>query len=718
MSLNANNDLRMDVIECIVDCPLMVGFENYGDRTPNLATRILANFDMVETGIIQGVDQEKWIDMIKKMVELRQGGQLIDIWKEIYRSVDVNQKYQYGRVIKDLIAQLSSVCILDVEKISGKGQVFANFDNVVDAAQRRWTKFKRAIADSRPWLANKAERDFNLILRDYAGQHKAIIQRCWGDEFLEELLKDKDLRSRYMTIKTQFNRVRDDAMNKAQGLAKMHTTMKAMHGNKDKEMLNQFTTLEFEVAETLEQLVTALKVIVKHPNITNDQRCTYVWEVIESSPVRMEILNHLRLTSFSLDGAKSEPIGGDFANIKNLQRKVANWTLERVRKGDIDTHFDIAPAPEFSEKFSTLELDPKYFIQQHIKNVNGYLALIDQQLQAHLQEGTADCLPDFTHSLPDFILRVIGNCNCQEELCNALFPWVINWGSSPEERTETIRKAVEHFCSYKFKEKEHASLYKHADRDQVIQPWDKNHASWYGGKSEEKEKEMTPKEDFLKTIFTDVLKSNEFGVIAKYEQQSPENKEAVDKLIDALYENFVKPTMSKINETEAGNLGKPCNNTLYQPAPEPHAHTPNYVVGYPVNYTDVYLGRPAPETRQIQLPSGQLVTIQGSKGDPMLDQLAGIFTANLPPKRVSDVKHVIEFIAFDLCHQVVYKEDLEQVEVRISLVPRGSVLKTIFTTRAINLDQALHVYKCYKETLVQTCNVNQAIAALQHHFSG
>lgn len=33
MSLNANNDLRMDVIECIVDCPLMIGFENYGDRT-------------------------------------------------------------------------------------------------------------------------------------------------------------------------------------------------------------------------------------------------------------------------------------------------------------------------------------------------------------------------------------------------------------------------------------------------------------------------------------------------------------------------------------------------------------------------------------------------------------------------------------------------------------------------------------------------------------
>lgn len=629
MSPKANSDLRMDVIEIIVDCPLMVGFENYGDKTPNLATRILANFDMVETGIIQGVDQEKWIDMIKKMVELRQGGQLIDIWKEIYRSVDVNQKYQYGRVIKDLIAQLSSVCILDVEKISGKGQVFANFDNVVDAAQRRWTKFKRAVADSRPWLANKAERDFNLILRDYAGQHKAIIQRCWGDEFLEELLKDKDLRSRYMTIKTQFNQVRDDAMNKAQGLAKMHTTMKAMHGNKDKEMLNQFTTLEFEVAETLEQLVTVLKVIVKHPNITNDQRCTYVWEVIEKSPVRMEILNHLSLTSFSLDGAKSEPIGGDFANIKNLQRKVANWTLERVRKGDIDTHFDTTPIPEFGEKLPSLEHDAK---------------------------------------------------------------------------------------------KEAGSLYNHADRDQVIQPWDKNHASWYGGKPEEKEKEMTPKEDFLKTIFADVLKSNEFGAIAKYEQQSPENKEAVDKLIDALYENFVKPTMSKINETEAGNLGKPCNNAAYQPAPEPHAHTPNYVVGYPMyrqpQPANACLGQRPMETRQIQLPSGQVVTIQGVKNDPMLDQLVGIFTSNIPPKRVSDVKHVIEFIAFDLCHQVVYKEDLEQVEVQISLVPRGSALETIFTTRAINLDQALHVYKCYKETLVQTCNVNQAIAALQHHFSG
>lgn len=629
MSPKANSDLCMDVIECIVDCPVMVGFENYGDKTPNLATRILANFDMVETGIIQGVDQEKWTDMIKKMVELRQGGQLIDIWKEIYRSVDPNQKYQYGRIIKNLIAQLSSTCILDVERISGKGQVFANFDNVVDAAQRRWTKFKRAVADSRPWLANKAERDFNLILRDYAGQHKAIIQRCWGDEFLEELLKDKNLRSRYITIKTQFNRVRDDAMNKAQGLAKMHTTMKAMHENKDKEMLNQFTTLEFEVAETLEQLVTALKVIVKHPNITNDQRCTYVWEVIEKSPVRMEILNYLSLSSFSLEGVKSEPIGGDFANIKNLQRKVANWTLERVRKGDIDTHFDTTPIPEFGEKFPSLEHDTK---------------------------------------------------------------------------------------------KEAGSLYNHADRDQVIQPWDKNHASWYGGKPEEKEKEMTPKEDFLKTIFADVLKSNEFGAIAKYEQQSPENKEAVDKLIDALYENFVKPTMSKISETETGNLGKPCNNAAYQPAPEPHAHAPNCVVGYPMyrqpQPANACLGQRPMETRQIQLPSGQVVTIQGVKNDPMLDQLVGIFASNIPPKRVSDVKHVIEFIAFDLCHQVVYKEDLEQVEVQISLVPRGSALETIFTTRAINLDQALHVYKCYKETLVQTCNVNQAIAALQHHFSG
>jgi hypothetical protein len=130
------------------------------------------------------------------------------------------------------------------------------------------------------------------------------------------------------------------------------------------------------------------------------------------------------------------------------------------------------------------------------------------------------------------------------------------------------------------------------------------------------------------------------------------------------------------------------------------------------------LGQRPMETRQIQLPSGQVVTIQGVKNDPMLDQLVGIFASNIPPKRVSDVKHVIEFIAFDLCHQVVYKEDLEQVEVQISLVPRGSALETIFTTRAINLDQALHVYKCYKETLVQTCNVNQAIAALQHHFSG
>lgn len=715
--MSLNSDLRGDVIECIVDCPLMVGFENHGDKTPNLASRIFARFDMVETGIIQGVDQEKWLDMIKKMVELRQGGQLIDIWKEIYKSVNTDQRYQYGRIIKDLIAQLSSVCILDVEKLSGKGQVFANFDNVVDAAQRRWTKFKRAVADNRPWLANKAERDFNLILRDYAGQHKAIIQRCWGDEFLEELLKDKDLRNRYMTIRTQFNKVRDDAMNKAQGLAKMHTAMKSMHENKDKEMLNQFTTLEFEVAETLEELVTAFKVIIKHPNITNDQRCNYVWEVLEKSPARMKILSRLMTTNFSLEGAKSEPIAADFSDIKNLQRKVANWTLERVRKGDIDTHFDITPKPEFSEKFSTLELDPKYFIQQHIKNVNGYLALIDQQLQAHLQEGTMDCLPDFTHSLPDFILRVIGNSGHQKDLCKALFPWITDWGTSPEKRTELIRQAVKDFCSYKFKEKEHASLYKHADRDQVIQPWDKNHASWYGGKSEEKEKEMTPKEDFIKTIFADVLKSSEFGAIAKYEQQSPENKEAVDKLIDALYENFVKPTMSKINETETNGNGKPreagqkLNLQYNRPAFEP-------VIGYPVNYADVYLGQPSTETRQIQLPSGQVVTIQGAKGDPMLDQLAGIFTSKIPVTPVSDVKHVIDFTAFNLYHRVVYKEDLEQVEVQISLVGSGNALKTIFTCRAINLDQALNVYKCYKEVLIQTCNIDQALVALHRHFNG
>lgn len=707
--MSLNHDLRADVIECIVDCPLMVGFENHGDRSPNLASRIFARFDMVETGIIQGVDQEQWLDMIKKMVDLRQGGQLIDIWKEIYRSVNTDQRYQYGRIIKDLIAQLSSVCILDVEKLSGKGQVFASFDNVVDAAQRRWTKFKRAVADNRPWLANKAERDFNLILRDYAGQHKAIIQRCWGDEFLEELLKDKDLRSRYMTVRTQFNKVRDDAMNKAQGTAKMLSTMKAMHSNKDKEMLNQFTTLEFEVAENLEQLITVFKVIIKHPNITNDQRCNYVWEVLEKSPARMEILNRLMTTNFSLNGAESEPIATDFSDIKNLQRKVANWTLERVRKGDIDGYFDITPKPEFAEKFSTLEHDPKFVISAFINDLDDELKLINKQLNAYLKEGAI-------HLLPNFILRVIGNSKHQKDLCLTLFPWIIDWGKTPAERTEVILQAVKDFCEYKLKEKEHASLYKHADRDQVIQPWDKNHASWYGGKSEEKEKEMAPKEDFLKTIFADVLKSGEFGTIVKYDQQSEEHKEAVDKLIDALYENFVKPTVAKINEAETNGNGKPreagqkLNLQYNRPAFEP-------VIGYPVDYAEVYLGRPSTETRQIQLPSGQLVTIQGTKGDPMLDQLAGIFTSNIPSKPVSDVKHAIEFTAFNLKHRVVYNEDREQVEVQFSLAPQGSVLKTIFTCRAINLDQALNVYKCYKEVLIQTSNMNQAIAALQHHFT-
>lgn len=598
-----NNEIKAQLVNAIVDCPALTNFENYGGKTPNLAERILNNFDMVETGIIQTVDTSEYRDVIEKVINLRQGGMLIDICKELFKSPSAEEIAKWATYILARIDGLKGVSILDVQGVKSASVKFANTKNVIDGAQHRWEKFKKAIANNEPWKANQAEKQFHAILRDFTAQQSDIIKRIWGDEYFKALLIEDDLGKRYNTIKLEFNKVRDAKIRSVQGTKKMHENMKDMHSTRPATSsagtadTDTFTTFELPPATTLGEALGLIKAVIEYKALNNDQKCQQIWEMIESSPIRLELLKNLKTNHYDyLKGDVQAPMlhliewnldHSLTANgIKTLRKKVSNWVLERIRKGDV------------------------------------------------------------------------------------------------EDRIKEILT--------------HQSVYGHGDRDHVAQPWDKNHAGWYSNaEPEEKENEMTPQEDFMKSIFVDVLKERSPAWFAD-DNLSSERKEIVDKLVDQLYENFVKPTFAKL---DYGNIQNPVAgvNPLM-----------NQYAGHPI------FTQPAIEVRQVQLPSGQTVEIRGPKNDPLVNQLTQMF-APKPKVEISDYRHLITFTARGLEHYLVYNETAGNLAIQISqqrLNPYVPVnAQTLFSETIHSLEDAMRVFDAYKESLTMTGNIDQASRA-------
>ncbi|QYN80044.1 hypothetical protein PQD71_gp151 [Kosakonia phage Kc263] len=598
-----NNEIKAQLVNAIVDCPALTNFENYGGKTPNLAERILNNFDMVETGIIQTVDTSEYGNVIDKVINLRQGGMLIDICKELFKFPIAEEIAKWATYILARIEALKGVSILDVQGVKSAGVKFANTKNVIDGAQHRWEKFKKAIANNEPWKANQAEMQFHAILRDFTAQQSDIIKRIWGDEYFKALLIEDDLGKRYNTIKLEFNKVRDAKIRSAQGTKKMHENMKNMHSTRPATSspgtthINTYTALELPPATTLAEALGLIKAVIEYNALNNDQKCQQIWEMIETSPIRLEIIKNLKTNYWDhLKGDIQVPMlhliehNLDYTltanGIKMLRKKVSNWVLERIRKGDVDDRI--------------------------------------KEIQAH------------------------------------------------------------------------QSVYGHATRDHVAQPWDKNHAGWYtNAEPEEKENEMTPQEDFMKSIFVDVLKERSPSWFAD-NAMSGERKEIVDKLVDQLYENFVKPTFAKL---DYGNIQNPVAGV------NPLA---NHYTGHSI------LTQPAIEVRQLQLPSGQTVEIRGPKNDPLVNQLTQMF-APKPKVEVSGYRHLITFTACGLEHYLVYNEMAGNLAIQISHQRLNSNApvnaQTLFTETTNSLENALRIFDNYKETLATTGNVDQAVHA-------
>jgi hypothetical protein len=111
-------DTKRHVVEVVVNCPLIIDFSEYGlsgtdIKREALIKDIMANFDVVETGFLQGDDKNITIatdlisvEFIQGLPEVR-GYRVIDIWKEACKKFKAHEVKSLARVIEKTITKLT-----------------------------------------------------------------------------------------------------------------------------------------------------------------------------------------------------------------------------------------------------------------------------------------------------------------------------------------------------------------------------------------------------------------------------------------------------------------------------------------------------------------------------------------------------------------------------------------------------------------------------------
>ena len=642
-------DLKKEVVEAIVNCSVMTGFENHGDvHDPELVKDIMTRFNMVETGIIQGLSVDQLISTVEKAIACRRGGQLIDIWKEICNGVNKTATESWGEEILTALRSIETEGFLDVPKtVTGKGMKFTTVNGIIDGAQRRYNGFVQAVNAGNNKMATKAEKEFFLILRDYPIHQKDIIDRSFGDFEVNRLKGISNKRDRFTEVQIQFNKVRDDKIRK-DPVTSVNT-------------LDEIDYRVLPTVQTVEEIFKRIKLILEDTSLNHHVKTLHISNMVEQLEIRMEIL----LQMF--------PGTGDYLKTldsSKLMNGVGVWVKDRIHLNDIDKFFPVKE-PEVKVKVSAKQ---PWVIFPNVANIDPF----DTNLHLSVTEDMAvlnaliqgiDLYPwssvKFETELFKFVSLIQMACD-QEKLVKHMFPRYSEDLDhfSPEERGRLIvgNLLQTWIC-------EHA---------RAKQPSNLNTQTPF---PIQQEVNMNPQQDFAKSVFLDVLKSNN-PAFADYDIADGEHKEILESVFEAMYNNFVKPTLFKLNQKQTST------ETSQK------------------------------EVRQIQLPGGQTVQIKGPKNDPMLDQLVGMFSPR-PKTKISNYRHVINFAALNLEHCMVFNETAKTFAIQV-IQPHAfnhpSGTQTVLNGTVLNFAAAEKIFDSYKETLRMTAEVHSAAQAAAHTY--
>lgn len=583
-------DLKKEVVETIVNSSVMTGFENHGDiHNPELVDSIMGNFDMVETGIIQGMPVDELLtSTVEKIINGRRGGDLIDIWKEICKGGNDAVIEKLGRgILKDVRAIEPEGFLAIPKTVTGGKLIFATANGAVDGAHRRYNKFVEAISAGKESRANRAKKELLLILRDYPMQQKDIIERIFG---LNETIRLQGISNklrRFIEVQIKLNEVRADKIRADQKGSKVKEAKSVDH-------------LTLPVVQTLKDARDRFKMIIEDDSLDEYVKAANIFKVITESPIKGLIWIHMYPGTLgyvqTLDSSK-------------VIMGLTVWIKDRIRRNDLDVLLSVneedvkvgAKQPNVQPwvifpNVAQVDYSSDVILQSEVANSVYFNELVDKlDLVPWTSEKYSKAFQQFI-----YLIQIAHN---QERFVKHMFSTFNGFDSfSPEGRGKLIMDhLLPSWLGQQARSRQPSSL-----NTQHPLPT-------------QKEIKVNPQEDFAKSVFLDVLKANN-AAFANYDSATGERKAVMEELFEAMYNNFVKPTLSRVGT----------------PPPQAIDTQSEYV---PCKYTGRLIRNPnKPRTQRVELRNGQYVEITGLQSDLLTQQLTSLFQGQ-PQMQTQPLQH-------------------------------------------------------------------------------